>query len=332
LFIGDVGRPDLAVKSDLTKEDLAGLLYESLHTKILPLADDIIVYPGHGAGSACGKNMSKERSDTLGNQKKTNYALQDCTKEVFINKVLDGILPPPNYFPQNVLLNKMGYSSIDSVLQQGTKALSVHEFQELAKDSLILDTRKPQDFALGHIIGAVNIGIDGQFAPWVGALISDLQQEIILVTENGKEEESVTRLSRVGFDNTKGYLKGGMQEWISAGMVYDVVNSISADEFALELKNNKINVLDVRKPNEFFSQHLVSAESKPLDFINDWVNSLSRNDRYYVHCAGGYRSMITISILKARGFHNVIDVQGGFNTISQTDAELTAFVCPSTLV
>lgn len=331
LFIGDVGRPDLAIKSNLTQEDLAGMLYESLHNKLMPLADDVIVYPGHGAGSACGKNMSKETFDTLGNQKKNNYAFRAESKEAFIKELTTGILPPPQYFPKNAMLNKSGYSAFDEVLQNGSKALDPSAFEALAneKEALILDVRKPADFAAKHIPNSIFIGIDGQFAPWVGALITDLKQPILLVVPEGREEEAVLRLSRVGYDNCIGYLKGGITAWENAGKETDSIKSIPAQEFADVYNKKEINVLDVRKQGEHDAQHLVKANHKPLDYINEWTNLIDANAEYYIHCAGGYRSMIAASILKARGFKNLIDVSGGFSAIEKTGVETTAYVCPS---
>lgn len=335
LFIGDVGRPDLAQKvvADLTQDKLAGMLYDSLHNKIIPLADDIIVYPAHGAGSACGKNMSKETSDSLGHQKATNYALQPMSKEQFIKEVTDGLLPPPAYFPENVMMNIKGYESIDTVINRGSTPLSPDAFEAAANETgaLILDTRKPQDFAKGFIPNSINIGIDGGFAPWVGALITDIKQEILLITEPGREEEVVTRLARVGYDNTLGYLNGGFEAWKSNGKETDSIDSISATEFA-EINNPDIAILDVRKPSEFEAEHIDGAENVPLDYINETFGELNKNQKYYIHCAGGYRSMIFASILKARGFENVVDIQGGFKAIQETNAfNLTNFVCPSTL-
>jgi hydroxyacylglutathione hydrolase len=337
LFIGDVGRPDLAQKvvADLTQDKLAGMLYDSLHTKIIPLADDIIVYPAHGAGSACGKNMSKETSDSLGHQKATNYALQPMSKEQFIKEVTDGLLPPPAYFPENVMMNIKGYESIDTVINRGSTPLSPDAFEMAANESgaLILDTRKPQDFAKGFIPNAINIGIDGGFAPWVGALITDIKQEILLITEAGREEEVVTRLARVGYDNTLGYLKGGFEAWKSSRKETDTVETISAEEFAeINNQNPDIDILDVRKISEFQAEHIEGAENVPLDYINETFSELNKDKKYFIHCAGGYRSMIFASILKSRGFENLVDIKGGFKAIQETDAfNLTNFVCPSTL-
>ncbi len=338
LFIGDVGRPDLAQKvvADLTQEKLAQHLYESLHHKILPLSDDIIVYPAHGAGSACGKNMSKETSDTLGNQKKTNYALQPMTKEEFVDKVLDGLMPPPAYFPENVLMNIKGYESIDKILDQGTQALSPDAFEAAANETgaLLLDTRDAQTFANGFIPNAINIGIDGSFAPWVGALIPDIKQNILIIADEGREEEIVTRLARVGYDHTIGYLKGGFDAWQKAGKEVDTITSISADELANQLaKNPDIHILDVRKKSEHFSEHIIGAENIALDYINDNIAEIDANKTYYVHCAGGYRSMIFASILKARGYDQLIDVKGGFTAIKESGKfDVSDYVCPTTML
>jgi len=336
LFLGDVGRPDLAQKMGvLTERDLAGFLFESLRTKIMPLADDVTVYPAHGAGSACGKNMMKETVDSLGNQKKMNYALRaDMTKEEFVAEVIDGLLPPPQYFPLNVKLNKEGYTDIEEIIERGSHELSPKAFEAAANETgaVVLDVRHQDDFAKGHIPRSIFIGLNGNFAPWVGALIADIQQPILLVCEPGLEEEAITRLSRVGFDNTLGFLKGGFEAWEKAGMDYDTVHSISADEFktALESKTNS-EVFDVRKPNEYISEHVVNAKTTPLDFINNHLSEFPSNQSFYVHCAGGYRSMIAASILKSRGIHNLIDVQGGFKAIKETGVKVSDFVCPSTL-
>ena len=339
LFIGDVGRPDLAqkVKEDLTQDILAGHLFDSLRNKIMPLADDIIVYPAHGAGSACGKNMSKETTDTLGNQKKTNYALRaDMTKDEFKTAVLDGLVAPPGYFPLNVLMNIQGYDSIDKVLERGQHALSPEAFEAAANETgaLILDTRAPQVFAKGFVPNSINIGIDGSFAPWVGAMIPDIKQEILLVTDEGREEEVITRLARVGYDFTIGYLKGGFEAWSKSGMEIDSIKSISAEELAeIKDKNASANILDVRKKSEYFSEHIIDAENAPLDTINESMAQIDKSKTYYVHCAGGYRSMIFTSILKARGFDNLIDVNGGFKAIKDSNLfKITDYVCPSTML
>ncbi|MCD6017422.1 MAG: fold metallo-hydrolase [Bacteroidetes bacterium] len=332
LFIGDVGRPDLAIKSDLTQEDLAGMLYDSLHNKIMKLPDDVIVYPAHGAGSACGKNMSKETFDLLGNQKKTNYALGKLSKKEFIKELTTGILPAPQYFAKNAHLNKAGYDNYDSVAQKGTKALNIAEVNHLldTTKAIILDVRKPQEFAQEHIPGAVFIGIDGQFAPWVGALITDLKQPIILVTPSGREEETVMRLSRVGYDNCIGYVNGGVTAWKQEGKQTTSITSIPATEFSEKLKKGPLNILDVRKPGEYEASHLAEVTSNPLDFITDWQNSISKEKEYHIHCAGGYRSMIAASLLKRNGYEKLVDVAGGYGAIQKTDAKTTEFVCPST--
>jgi hydroxyacylglutathione hydrolase len=322
LFIGDVGRPDLAIKSDLTQEDLAGMLYDSLREKIMPLSNDVIVYPAHGAGSACGKNMSKETSDTLGNQKKTNYALSAISKADFIKELTTGILPAPGYFAKNAALNKSGYSNYDEVMSHGHVALTPATFEELSKqkDAIILDVRKPADFAAGHIPGSVFIGLDGQFAPWVGTVITSLDTPILLVTPPGREEETVMRLSRVGYDNCKGYLDGGVEAWAKSGRKIEKVESIPADDFMTRYRKAETTI-DVRKPGEWDSGHLVYANSKPLDFIGDWINEFDKTKSYLVHCAGGYRSMIAISLMKAAGYHRVTDVQGGYGSISKVATE-----------
>lgn len=334
LFIGDVGRPDLAVKSNLTEKDLAGMLYDSLREKIMTLPDDVIVYPAHGAGSACGKNMSKETSDLLGNQKKVNYALRaNMTKEEFIEEVTAGILPPPQYFSKNAMLNKTGVSGLDEVLEKGSVPLDVETFEAMAnhEGAMILDTRHQQEFKDGFIPNSIFIGIDGSFAPWVGALIVDLKQPIIFIADEGREEEVVTRLSRVGYDNTLGYLKGGFKAWKEAGKEVDTIESISASQLAEDFKSGNLNVLDVRKPTEFSAEHIDGAANVALDYINENMDKVNKDKTYHVHCAGGYRSMIFSSILKSRGFDKVIDVAGGFKAIQETDLPITDFVCPTTL-
>lgn len=332
LFIGDVGRPDLAQKGNLTMNDLAGMLYDSLVSKIKPLPDHVIVYPGHGAGSACGKSMSKETFDTLGHQKEVNYALKAGTKEQFIAEVTDGILPPPQYFAKNVAMNKGGYESIDSVYKKGLVSLQPDAFEEMANltGALVLDTRDPQVFAKAFIPNSINIGLNGQFAPWVGALITDLKQEILLVVDEGKEEETITRLARVGYDNTIGFLEGGVAAWVASGREIDRIASISATQLETALNSDEnLMVLDVRKPGEYESEHLENTLTRPLDYINDWTSTLSPSETYYIHCAGGYRSMIAASILKARGIENVIDIAGGYASIKDTDLKRTDFSCPS---
>jgi hydroxyacylglutathione hydrolase len=337
LFIGDVGRPDLAQKAaNMTQEELAGTLFDSLRSKIIPLADDIIVYPAHGAGSACGKNMSKKTMDTLGHQKQTNYALRpDMTKAEFIREVTEGLTAPPAYFPLNVMLNKQGYESISDVLKRGQQALSPEAFETAANETgaIILDTRDPQTFAKGFIPNSINIGIDGNFAPWVGALVPDIKQQILLVTEEGREEEVITRLARVGYDYTIGYLDGGFNSWKKAGKEIDLISSISAEELSKKIKQGPVNILDVRKHSEFVSEHIEGAINTPLDSINDHLTQIDKNKEYYVHCAGGYRSMIFASILKARGFDNLVDIKGGFKAIKDSGRiNITDYVCPTTLI
>ena len=330
LFLGDVGRPDLAQKAaDMTQDQLAGLLYESLYNKILPLSDDIVVYPAHGAGSACGKNMMKETVDTLGNQKKTNYALNQPNKEAFIEAVTDGLLPPPAYFGMNVMMNKKGYESFDEVLSQGMHSLNVDEFEAAAENTgaLILDTRNDKEFAKGFIPQSVNIGLNGDFAPWVGAMIVDVKQPILLVTDPGNEEEAVTRLSRVGFDNVVGYLNGGFNSWKNAGKEIDTVLRITAEKFESEVKIGESKIIDVRKESEYEAEHIAEAYSKPLAYINDWVKDINPQEHFYLHCAGGYRSMIAASILQARGYRNFTEIEGGFNAIAKTNVPKTDFVC-----
>jgi len=332
LFLGDVGRPDLAQKAaNMTQEELAGMLYDSLYNKILPLADDITVYPAHGAGSACGKNMMKETVDTLGNQKKMNYALNQPSKEAFIEAVTDGLLPPPAYFGMNVAMNKKGYESFDNVLSQGMTALSVEEFENAAEQSgaLILDTRANGDFAKGFIPQSINIGINGDFAPWVGAMIVDVNQPILLVTDAGMEEETVTRLSRVGFDHVIGHLQGGFSSWKDAEKEIDTVNRITATEFASQIEGKEAIVIDVRAASEYAAEHVEDAYSKPLAYLNDWINDIDPKQPFYLHCAGGYRSMIAASILQARGYRNLIEIEGGFKAIAETQIPKTDFVCQS---
>ena len=332
LFLGDVGRPDLAQKAAiLTQEELAGLLYDSLYNKILPLEDDITVYPAHGAGSACGKNMQKETVDTLGNQKQTNYALKQTSKESFIAAVLDGLTAPPKYFGMNVAMNKKGYTSFDEVLAKGKTALSVDEFETAAEETgaLILDTRNAAEFYKGFIPQSINIGLKGDFAPWVGSMIVDVQQPILLVCDDCTEEETITRLSRVGFDNVLGYLKGGFESWKNSGKEIDTVHRISPEEFAEKFNENS-KVIDVRKEGEYAAEHVKDAYSKPLAYINDWVGNINPDEHFFLHCAGGYRSMIAASILQARGYRNFTEVEGGFNGIKKTEkVPTTDFVCQS---
>lgn len=332
LFLGDVGRPDLAQKAaNLTQEELAGLLYESLYNKILPLSDDITVYPAHGAGSACGKNMMKETVDSLGNQKRVNYALNQPSKEAFVAAVTEGLLPPPAYFGGNVAMNKLGYDSIDRVLERGLVPLSPKDFEAVAEASgaLVLDARAPGVFAKGFIPRSINIGIDGDFAPWVGTMIVDVKQPLLLVVDAGREEEAITRLSRVGFDHVLGYLSGGFEAWQVSGRETDSVERISAAEFAQQFKADETLVIDVRKESEYAAEHIVDAYSRPLAYINDWISELPRDRHFYLHCAGGYRSMIAASILQARGYRSFTDIEGGFGAIAQTDVPKTDYVCQS---
>lgn len=317
LFIGDVGRPDLAQKgNELTKEDLAGWLYDSLRTKIMTLPDHVIVYPAHGAGSACGKNMSNETSDTLGNQKETNYALRaNMTRQEFIKEVTDGLLPPPQYFAKNAKMNKEGYDAIDKVMAQGSKPLSVAEFEMLGErdDVLILDVRHQKEFVKGHIPGSIFIGLDGSFAPWVGALVPDIKQKIILVAPDGREEEAVMRLARVGYDYALGFLNGGINAWKEAGKPVETIEAIDVETFKKKQKENpEIEILDVRRPTEWKISHITTARHFPLDFINDHMSEINPSHTYYVHCRSGYRSTIASSILKARGYNHLVDVIGSF--------------------
>jgi len=335
LFLGDVGRPDLAQKAgSLSMEDLAGYSFDSLRNKIMPLPDHVIVYPAHGAGSACGKNMMKETVDTLGNQKKINYALRaDMSKEEFIKEVTADLAPPPLYFPLNVKMNKEGYEDIDTVLAAGTKPLSPREFELLANETgaVMLDVRTPFDFATGHIPNSIFIGLNGSFAPWVGELIIDVKQPIILIVSQGQEQEAVTRLSRVGFDNTLGYLHGGIDAWEEAGNEVDTVSSVPASDLEAAYTEFKSRIFDVRKESEYLSEHVLNAKNTPLSNLNAQLAEFPKEKDFYVHCAGGYRSMIAISILKSRGYHNMIDVQGGFKAIAETKIPISKFVCPTTL-
>jgi glyoxylase-like metal-dependent hydrolase (beta-lactamase superfamily II)/rhodanese-related sulfurtransferase len=333
LFIGDVGRPDLAQKvASMTQEQLAGILFHSLRDRIMTLPDDVMVYPAHGAGSACGKNMSKETVSTIGNQKETNYALRaDMTEEEFIKEVTDGLLPPPAYFGMNVAMNKKGYESFETVLNNGMRAVPVTSFESVVEDTgaLILDTRKNGAFAQGFVPQSINIGIEGDFAPWVGALIADVKQAIILVTEIGQEEESVTRLSRVGFDNLIGYLDGGFEAWKKARKEIDTINRITAEEFAKEVTIGASKVIDIRKESEYSAEHIEDSFSRPLASINNWIEGVDHKESFFLHCAGGYRSMIAASILQARGFRNFKEIEGGFNAIAKTELPKTDFVCQS---
>jgi glyoxylase-like metal-dependent hydrolase (beta-lactamase superfamily II)/rhodanese-related sulfurtransferase len=336
LFIGDVGRPDLAqyVIADLTQEKLANHLFDSLRNKIMPLSDDLIVYPNHGAGSACGKKMSKETTDTLGNQKRTNYALRaDMTREEFVKELLTGLTNPPGYFPKNVLMNIQGYESLDTVMERGNKALSVEEFELVANETqaLVLDTRDPEVFAKGFIPNSINIGIDSNFAMWVGEMIADIKQEILIVAEPGREEEAIIRLSRVGYDHAIGFLNGGFNAWKDASKEVDSVNRISADTFASQYDSKPL-VFDVRKKSEFDSEHVVDAINIPLNEINNHLAEFPKDKPFILHCAGGYRSMIAASILKSRGWEDFVDVEGGMGAILKTAVPKTEYVCPTTLL
>lgn len=334
LFLGDVGRPDLAQKAaNLTQEELAGLLYDSLTDKIMPLSDDITVYPAHGAGSACGKNMQKETVDTLGNQKKTNYALNQPNREAFIEAVLDGLSAPPKYFGMNVAMNKGGYESFENVMNKGLNPLSPTDFETAAEETgaLILDTRPAANFHKGFVPNAVNIGLKGDFAPWVGAMIVDVKQPLLLVTEPGTEQEAITRLSRVGFDNVIGYLDGSFESWKNSGKEVDEIKRISPEEFADQF-NTDSKVIDVRKPTEYTAEHVNDAYSKPLDAISEWAGTVDEKEHFFLHCAGGYRSMIAASILNSRGIRNFTEVEGGFNGIKKTGkVPTTDFICQSKL-
>ncbi|MDP1817367.1 MAG: MBL fold metallo-hydrolase [Leadbetterella sp.] len=337
LFIGDVGRPDLAqhVIADLTEEKLAGHLFESLRNKIMPLSDDLIVYPNHGAGSACGKMMSKETTDTLGNQKLFNYALRpDMSKEEFIKAVLTGLTPPPAYFPKNVLMNIKGYESMDEIMERAEKALSVEAFELVANETgaLILDSRQTDSFSAGFIPNSINIGLDSNFAMWVGELIPDIKQEILLVTDAGKEEETITRLARVGYDHAIGFLKGGFEAWKASGKDFETVDRISAETFAERIKTENVLVIDVRKKSEYGSEHVINAVNIPLNVINEHLSEIPKDQPFILHCAGGYRSMIAASILKQRGWSDFVDVKGGFTAISKTEVPVTEYVCPTTLL
>jgi hydroxyacylglutathione hydrolase len=336
LFIGDVGRPDLAQKAaSMTQDQLAATLFHSLRNKIMTLPDNVTVYPAHGAGSACGKNMSKETVSTIGNQKETNYALRaDMTEKEFIKEVTDGLLPPPAYFGMNVAMNKKGYESFETVLNNGMRAIKVTDFEAVVEETgaLILDTRKNGRFAKGFIPQSINIGIEGDFAPWVGALVGDVKQPIILVTEIGWEEESVTRLSRVGFDNLIGHLDGGFESWEKATKEIDTVNRITAEEFSKEVEIGDSTIIDIRKDTEYSAEHVEEAFSKPLANINDWIKDIDPKEPFFLHCAGGYRSMIAASILQARGFRNFKEVEGGFNAISKTELPKTDFVCQTKIL
>lgn len=329
LFLGDVGRPDLAIKSDLTQEDLAGMLYDSLRNRIMPLPNETIIYPGHGAGSSCGKNMSKETIGTLGEQKESNYALRaNMSKEEFIKEVTTGILPPPQYFPKNAMMNKMGYGAFDEILERGTNGLSLEKFEEeVANGALILDVRNQTEFSKGFIPNSLFIGLNGTFAMWVGALIEDVKQKIVLIVDEGKEEEAVMRLARVGYDHCVGYLKGGVEVYAAAGRTLNQIKGVSAEE--LNNAYGSISIVDVRKPGEFEAEHVENALSYPLDFMSSDLNRLDKNETHYIHCAGGYRSVIAISLLMQNGYTNLTDVYGGFGAIAKTSIPKTNFVCAS---
>lgn len=319
VFINEVGRPDLAVPSDKTREELAGLLFDSIQNKILPLPDEVIIYPGHGAGSACGKNIGKETMDTLGRQRQTNYALREgLSREQFIDELLNGILPPPQYFPKNALLNKRGYDSFDKVLQQGMQALDASAFKaKVDSGALVLDTRKKDAFAAAHIPGSIFIGIDGDFAPWVGIIIEDLGQEIVIVADAGREEEVVTRLSRVGYDNAQGFLRGGIEAWKAAQLPVASVERAKPEELS---QASQGEVLDLRKFSEFNAGHLAIAQNFPLDYIHQGLDQLDKDSHYFLHCKSGYRSLIGASVMLAKGFRNITDVEGGFDAISKVQA------------
>ncbi len=332
LFLGDVGRPDLAQKAaSMTQEELAGHLYDSLMNKIMPLANDVTVYPGHGAGSACGKNMSTDTVDTLGNQKKTNYALNQPNKEAFVEAVTDGLLPPPAYFGANVAMNKKGYDNVNDVIKQGKTPLSPKEFETAAESTgaLILDTRDSGDFSKGFVPRSISIGINGDFAPWVGAMIGDVKQPLLLVVDEGMEEEVVIRLSRVGFDNVIGFLNGGVEAWKNDGLEIDTVDRISAEEFKNRLNVAEDSVIDVRKESEWSAEHVEESYSRPLANINEWIKDVNPDKHFYVHCAGGYRSMIASSILQSRGYHNFTEIEGGFGAIAEAGVPKTDYVCQS---
>jgi hydroxyacylglutathione hydrolase len=329
LFLGDVGRPDLAVKTDLTREQLAAHLFTSLRDKIMPLADDVIIYPGHGAGSSCGKNLSTETVDTLGNQKKTNYALRaDMTQAEFVKEVTDGILPPPQYFPKNAVMNKNGYESIDEVMHRGNIPLMVDEFEaKMNEGALILDVRTQDEFRESHIPGSMFIGLDGSFAMWVGALIEDIDQKIILVAPQERVSETVMRLARVGYDHACGYLNGGIEAWMEAGKEVGSIDSVDVNQLSGLMKNGKLNVVDVRKHSEYDAEHVEDAIHYPLDYINENINELNKDNKYYLHCKSGYRSMIAASIMKKAGYKNLVDIKGGIEAILESDIPVSEFAC-----
>ncbi|MBT8280016.1 MAG: MBL fold metallo-hydrolase [Muriicola sp.] len=337
LFIGDVGRPDLAqhVISDLTEEKLAAHLFDSLRNKIMPLSDDLIIYPNHGAGSACGKMMSKETTDTLGHQKKVNYALRaDMTKEEFIKELLTGLTAPPGYFPQNVLMNIKGYESLDTVMERGEKPMTPEAFEAAANetDALMLDTRDADDFAKGHVPNSINIALDGSFAMWVGEMIPDVKQQILLITYPDKEEEAITRLSRVGYDHTIGFLKGGFESWKNSGKEFETISRLTSKELEEEYKTSEPYVIDVRKKSEFDSEHVIGAINVPLNEINSHLAQFPKEKHFILHCGSGYRSMIAASILQQRGWENFRDVSDGFDGILETEIERSEYICPTTLL
>lgn len=328
LFLGDVGRPDLAVKTDLTQEDLAGHLFDSLRHKIMPLGDDVIIYPGHGAGSACGKKMSRETQGTLGEQKRSNYALRpEMTKADFIREVTTGLVEPPQYFPKNAVMNRMGYESIDNIRERGAQPLSVRAFKAAweGENALVLDTRRQEEFVKGFIPGSIFIGVDGNFAPWVGALITDLAMPILFVGDPGREDEVIVRLARVGYDRPIGYLEGGIEAWIRAGEETDTMEEIPAMELARLFDGHNLNVVDVRKNSEFDQQHVEGAVNIPLDFINRSMNAFRAGEKYYLYCGSGYRSVIAGSILKSRGFGQIVNVPGGFNALIGTPLRMSVY-------
>lgn len=333
LFIGEVGRPDLAQKgASLTVEDLAGMMYDSLRNKLMTLPDEVIVYPAHGAGSACGKNISDERWSTIGQQKLSNYALQPMTREEFIPKVSTGIMPPPQYFPKNAALNKQSLEDLDEILEQHEQALSVDEvLAAQQRGALILDTRGKLDFVAGFIPGSLFIGLDGSFASWAGTLIEDLNREIVLVAPEGRESEAALRLARVGYHNCIGYLKGSFAAYQATGKEVDTIETIDASELPAQMKAGETSIVDVRKPGEYTAEHVDGATHYPLDFINAHLNDLDKNTKHYLHCQSGFRSVIAASILKQQGYTNLINVEGGYKGILQTDIPVTDYVCPSTL-
>jgi len=326
LFIGDVGRPDLAVSSSITKEDLAEKLYISLHEKIMKLPDHIIIYPNHGKGSACGKNMSNETFDTLANQKKVNYALNpDLSKEEFVNQILDGLTEPPQYFPKNALMNKRVNTPIKELLSNGMTAINANRFQEYSaiEDVLFLDVRSPKEFAEKHIYNSIFIGLDGTFAPWVGALIERINQPIILITPKGREEETVTRLSRIGYDNVLGYINGGVLAWEKEGLKVNELLSLEAND--IELLDEDCSFLDVRRIGEYTDSCILNADHLPLNHINISAKDRDKNKEQFVYCAGGYRSVIAISILNKLGFKNLVNINGGFTEITKSNIPLKIY-------